>query len=137
MSRSSPPQAEGKHQRNSRRPRHIEGQVVGDRGRPTAVLAAVSTTRRDSASPAGTDNLLVIVWLRTLGDSQRLETKIAEGFPTLSLSERAVVLRMTERMGRVLDHQGRTTHAVPINPWAGTPPTIMGSSEVPSAVTSR
>ncbi|WP_460065313.1 Lrp/AsnC family transcriptional regulator [Streptomyces sp. YKOK-I1] len=92
---------------------------------------------RMCAAITGTDNLLVIVWLRTLGDSQRLETKIAEGFPTLSLSERAVVLRMTKRMGRVLDRQGRTTSAVPLNPWADTPPAIMGSPEAPAAVTSR
>ncbi|MFJ8363572.1 Lrp/AsnC family transcriptional regulator [Streptomyces sp. NPDC093984] len=78
---------------------------------------------RMCAAITGTDNLLVIVWLRSLGDSQRLETKIAERIPTLTLVERAIVLRFTKRMGRLLDGQGRSTGAVPIDPWAHHPGT--------------
>ncbi|MFD5395152.1 Lrp/AsnC family transcriptional regulator [Streptomyces sp. NPDC127097] len=76
---------------------------------------------RMCAAMTGTDNLLVIVWLRSLGDSHRLEEKLAERFPALKLTERAVVLRMTKRMGWLLDDFGRGVGTVPINPWAGMP----------------
>jgi DNA-binding Lrp family transcriptional regulator len=78
---------------------------------------------RMCAAITGTDNLLVIVWLRSLGDSQRLEAKLAERIPTLTLVERAIVLRTTKRMGRLLDGRGRSTGTVPINPWAHHPGT--------------
>jgi hypothetical protein len=76
---------------------------------------------RMCAAITGTDNLLVIVWLRSLGESQRLETRLAERFPTLTLTERAIVLRMSKRMGRLLDSHGRCTSPVPVNPWADIP----------------
>ncbi|MEU0070811.1 Lrp/AsnC family transcriptional regulator [Streptomyces sp. NPDC006332] len=76
---------------------------------------------RMCAAVTGTDNLVVIVWLRSLGDSHRLEGMLAERFPALRLTERAIVLRMTKRMGRLLDDDGRSTGVVPINPWAHMP----------------
>ncbi|MFG2030054.1 Lrp/AsnC family transcriptional regulator [Streptomyces sp. NPDC048825] len=76
---------------------------------------------RMCAAITGTDNLLVIVWLRYLGESQRLETRLAERFPTLTLTERAIVLRMSKRMGWLLDSHGRCTSPVPVNPWADIP----------------
>ncbi|MFI2185179.1 Lrp/AsnC family transcriptional regulator [Streptomyces sioyaensis] len=78
---------------------------------------------RMCAAITGTDNLLVVVWLRSLADSQRLETKLAERYPTLTLTERAIVMRTTKRMGRILDSHGRTTHTIPVNPWAESPAT--------------
>jgi DNA-binding Lrp family transcriptional regulator len=76
---------------------------------------------RMCAAVTGTDNLVVIVWLRSLGDSQRLEGLLAERFPALRLTDRAVVLRMSKRMGRLLDDTGRSTGVIPINPWARLP----------------
>ncbi|MGR4848920.1 Lrp/AsnC family transcriptional regulator [Streptomyces sp. LARHCF252] len=76
---------------------------------------------RMCAAITGTDNLLVIVWLRSLGDSQRLEARLAERFPTLTLTERAIVLRMPKRMGWLLDGHGRSTRPVPVNPWDDLP----------------
>ena len=38
---------------------------------------------RMCAAVTGTDNLVVIVWLRSLGDSQRLEEVLAHRFPAL------------------------------------------------------
>ncbi|RXS87876.1 Lrp/AsnC family transcriptional regulator [Streptomyces sp. TM32] len=76
---------------------------------------------RMCAAITGTDNLLVIVWLRSLGDSQRLETGLAERFPTLTLTERAIVLRMSKRMGWLLDDHGRRTSPISLDPWADIP----------------
>jgi len=70
------------------------------------------------AAVTGTDNLVATVWLRSLGDSHRLETALAERCPALRLTERAVVLRQSKRMGRLLDDDGRSTGVVPINPSA-------------------
>ncbi|GHK05687.1 hypothetical protein SY2F82_74840 [Streptomyces sp. Y2F8-2] len=81
-------------------------------------LSRTAGTRADGVV-SGT----VIVWLRSLGDSQRLETKLAERIPTLTLVERAIVLSTTKRMGRLLDGRGRGTDAVPIHPWAHHPST--------------
>ncbi|GAA2606112.1 Lrp/AsnC family transcriptional regulator [Streptomyces tubercidicus] len=76
---------------------------------------------RMCAAITGTDNLLVVVWLRSLADSQRLESRLAERYPTLTLTERAIVMRTTKRMGHILDTAGRTTHTIPVNPWAELP----------------
>ncbi|MFI8849400.1 Lrp/AsnC family transcriptional regulator [Streptomyces sp. 891-h] len=80
---------------------------------------------RMCAAMTGTDNLIFIVWLHSLGDSQRLEESLAKRFPTLELTERAVVLRMTKRMGWLLDDLGRATSVVPIDPWAGMPQDLL------------
>lgn len=65
----------------------------------------------------GASNLLITMWLRSLADSQRIEGLLAQHFPGLVLNDRAVVLRVAKRMGRLLDDAGRSTGVVPIDPW--------------------
>ena len=65
----------------------------------------------------GADNLMMSVWLRSLGDTQRLEQRLARHLPALELTDRAITLRTEKRIGTLLDEAGRRTGAVPIDPW--------------------
>ncbi len=71
------------------------------------------------ASVTGPHNLLFTVWLHTIQDVQRLETRLGERLPHLQLRDRAIVLRQTKLMGRLLDARGRAAGVVPVDPWAG------------------
>jgi DNA-binding Lrp family transcriptional regulator len=70
------------------------------------------------AAVTGADNLVMTLWLRSLGDVQRLEAELARRLPALTLTDRAVTLRAVKRMGCLLDEAGRITDVVPIDPWA-------------------
>ncbi|WP_367127989.1 Lrp/AsnC family transcriptional regulator [Saccharothrix sp. HUAS TT1] len=70
------------------------------------------------AAVTGADNLVLTLWLRSLGDIQRLEAELARRLPALTLTDRAVTLRAVKRMGCLLDERGRITDVVPIDPWA-------------------
>ncbi|MGW3966702.1 Lrp/AsnC family transcriptional regulator [Amycolatopsis sp. NPDC005003] len=70
------------------------------------------------AATTGADNLVLTLWLRSLGDVQRLEAELAGKLPALTLTDRAVTLRAAKRMGCLLDDRGRITDVVPIDPWA-------------------
>ncbi len=70
------------------------------------------------AAVTGADNLVMTLWLRSLGDIQRLEAELARHLPALTLTDRAVTLRAAKRMGCLLDDNGRITDVVPIDPWA-------------------
>ncbi|MFC5092992.1 Lrp/AsnC family transcriptional regulator [Amycolatopsis plumensis] len=70
------------------------------------------------AATTGADNLVMTLWLRSLGDVQRLEAELAAKLPALSLTDRAVTLHAAKRMGCLLDDTGRITDVVPIDPWA-------------------
>jgi len=70
------------------------------------------------AAVTGADNLVMTLWLRSLGDVQRLEAELARRLPALTLTDRAVTLRAVKRMGCLLDETGRITDVVPIDPWA-------------------
>nr|WP_133901891.1 Lrp/AsnC family transcriptional regulator [Actinophytocola oryzae] len=72
---------------------------------------------RMCAAVTGADNLMMVLWLRSLGDIQRLETELARRLPALTLTDRAVALRAVKRMGCLLDDD-RITGVVPIDPWA-------------------
>ncbi|NUT52975.1 MAG: Lrp/AsnC family transcriptional regulator [Saccharothrix sp.] len=70
------------------------------------------------AAVTGADNLVMTLWLRSLGDIQRLEAELARRLPALTLTDRAVTLRAVKRMGCLLDETGRITDVVPVDPWA-------------------
>jgi DNA-binding Lrp family transcriptional regulator len=70
------------------------------------------------AAVTGADNLVMTLWLRSLGDIQRLEAELAAQLPALTLTDRAVTLRAVKRMGCLLDDSGRITDVVPVDPWA-------------------
>lgn len=71
-------------------------------------------------SVTGPNNLLFTVWLRSVSDVQRLEAKLAERLPVLSLVDRAIALRQTKLMGHLVAPGGRETGIVPVDIWADT-----------------
>jgi DNA-binding Lrp family transcriptional regulator len=84
----------------------------------TATLLTGLPEVRLCAAVTGADNLLMTLWLRSLGDIQRLEVELARRLPALTLTDRAVTLRAVKRMGCLLDDDGWITDVVPIDPWA-------------------
>ncbi|MER8160818.1 Lrp/AsnC family transcriptional regulator [Streptomyces sp. NPDC094472] len=56
----------------------------------------------------GGRNLLLMVWLRTLGDLPRLEAAITERSSHVTIVDRATVLHTVKQMGRLLDAEGRS-----------------------------
>ncbi|MEU9998364.1 Lrp/AsnC family transcriptional regulator [Streptomyces sp. NPDC050848] len=70
---------------------------------------------RLAVSVSGSDNLLVMVWLRGLHAIDPFEAQLAERFPNLTISDRTVFLHSRKRMGRLLDTTGRATGLVPFS----------------------
>jgi DNA-binding Lrp family transcriptional regulator len=70
------------------------------------VRAAMTTT--------GPHNLFVAVWLRSLGDVQRLEVELTTNLPHLVVVDRTVEIRPIKRIGHLLDKHGWTTGRIPI-----------------------
>lgn len=83
----------------------------------TARSLALLPGVRLCAAVTGASNLLITVWLRSLGESQRFEALLARRLPDLTLNDRAVSLRVAKRMGRLLDAAGRSAGVVPVDPW--------------------
>ena len=91
--------------------------VAPDVLEPTARAVAGVPHVRLCAAVTGSSNLIVTVWLRSLGDLQRLEALLADRFPGLGVDDRAVALRIPKRIGWLLDEAGRSLSAVPIDLW--------------------
>lgn len=89
--------------------------------RTAAALTELPEVRLCAAT-TGADNLVMTLWLRSLGDVQHLEAELAGKLPALTLTDRAVTLQAVKRMGCLLDDTGRITGVVPIDPWAPTAP---------------
>ena len=70
------------------------------------------------ATIAGTHNLLITVWLRTVDEIHRLEAELAARHPQLAVADRMVMLHTVKRMGHLVDARGRSTGTVPLGPWA-------------------
>ncbi|MFF1260451.1 MULTISPECIES: Lrp/AsnC family transcriptional regulator [unclassified Streptomyces] len=70
---------------------------------------------RLAVSVSGSDNLLVMVWLRGLHAIDPFEAHLAERFPHLKVSDRTVFLHTRKRMGRLLDTTGRAVGHVPFS----------------------
>ncbi|RAG83099.1 Lrp/AsnC family transcriptional regulator [Streptacidiphilus pinicola] len=92
-----------------------------DLGGVARALATVPSVRF-IATTAGTHNLLVTLWLRSVDEVHRLEVDLAARCPTLAVLERTIVLHSAKRMGRVLDADGRSSGTVPMGPWATSAP---------------
>lgn len=86
-------------------PQHLE---------PTARSLAALPDVRLCCALAGQRNLLLMVWLRSLGDLPRLEAVISERSPHLTVVDRAACLHTVKQMGRLLDGEGRSVgHMAP------------------------
>lgn len=70
---------------------------------------------RLAVSVSGSDNLLVMAWLRGLYAIDPFEAHLAERFPRLKVSDRTVFLHSRKRMGRLLDATGRAIGHVPFS----------------------
>ncbi|MFF7456554.1 Lrp/AsnC family transcriptional regulator [Kitasatospora sp. NPDC008115] len=70
---------------------------------------------RLAVSVSGSDNLLVMAWLRGLHAIDPFEAQIAERFPQLKVSDRTVFLHSRKRMGRLLGSTGLATGHVPFD----------------------
>jgi len=73
----------------------------------TAHQLAVLRETRMCCALTGPHNLLLMLWLPTLGDLPRFEAALVERMPGLDVADRAVCLRTLRQMGRLLDGAGR------------------------------
>lgn len=80
-------------------------------------IATLGQVRLCAAVTGGKSNVVVTVWLRSLGDSQRLEHLLSSRVPGLTVQDRAIALRIPKRVGWMLDDAGRARSVVPIDPW--------------------
>lgn len=64
-------------------------------------------------SVSGSDNLLVMVWLRGLHAVGPFEARLAERFPHLKVGDRTTFLHSRTRMGRLPDTTGRAIGYTP------------------------
>ncbi|WP_171171962.1 Lrp/AsnC family transcriptional regulator [Streptomyces sp. I05A-00742] len=64
---------------------------------------------------SGPQNLIAIVWVRSLVDTQELEVRLAARLPHLRITDRAIALRAVKLMGRLLDTEGRANGFVPVD----------------------
>lgn len=58
-------------------------------------------------SAAGPHNLVLVVWLRQLGDVTALEARIEDALEGVEISDRCIALRPLKRAGHLIDVQGR------------------------------
>lgn len=85
-------------------------------GWPIATKPAARAEVRLCAAVTGSDNLVMTLWLRSLGDIQRVEAELATSLPQPTLTDRAVTLRAVKRTGCLLSESGHTTEVVGISP---------------------
>jgi DNA-binding Lrp family transcriptional regulator len=69
---------------------------------------------RAAMTTTGPHNFYLAVWLRSLGDVQRLEVELATRLPHLVVVDRTLQIRPIKRIGHLLDEDGWTTGRVPI-----------------------
>jgi DNA-binding Lrp family transcriptional regulator len=80
---------------------------------------------RMCAAVTGKQNLFIAVWLRTLADIARLEIALTRRFSQLTITDRAIVLRTSKRMGHTLDEQGCSAAMTPMDIWSDpNPPSL-------------
>jgi DNA-binding Lrp family transcriptional regulator len=79
----------------------------------TKVLSGVREVR-SCAITSGPHNLVVDVWLRTMGDVHGFEAHLSRRLPRLTIDDRSVVLRTVKHMGRLLDCDGRCVGVIPL-----------------------
>lgn len=79
-------------------------------------LAALPETRL-VATVTGSANIFTTLWLRNIGDIQRMEIALRNQLPTLAVTQRVVGLRTVKRMGHLFDQEGCRDGVQPIAPW--------------------
>ena len=90
---------------------------------PPTRLAAVARAAanlpetRLAAGMTGTENLLLITWLRDAADLPDLQARLATRFPDLTVVRQAVCLRTLKHLGRLLDERGLAAGSVAIDIW--------------------
>ncbi|WP_043268094.1 Lrp/AsnC family transcriptional regulator [Streptomyces sp. CT34] len=70
------------------------------------------------AGITGRHNLLIVAWVRSVDDIQRLETRVTEKVPGIVISDRAVALWPMKLSGHLLDEHGYRLGTVPIDGWS-------------------
>ncbi|MCM2393588.1 Lrp/AsnC family transcriptional regulator [Streptomyces albipurpureus] len=80
-------------------------------------LATLPETRSCAITTGGSTNVVHSTWLRSLHDAHRLELLLAERYPALRITDRAVTLGHVKRTGRLLDDEGRSIGIVPMDVW--------------------
>ncbi|MFG2222738.1 Lrp/AsnC family transcriptional regulator [Streptomyces sp. NPDC048644] len=92
-------------------------QVPSDTVEHTARVIAGMRDIRLCAGITGRHNLLVIAWVRSVDDVQRLETRVTGKAPGLVIGDRAVALWPVKLSGHLLDENGYRRGTVPIDGW--------------------
>lgn len=81
--------------------------------RAAADLEVAVPELRFCSTVAGSENALLVVWLRAIADLPEVERRLEARLPGLRLTDRRMVLRTMKLMGQILDEEGRYTGTVP------------------------
>ncbi|NHP13801.1 Lrp/AsnC family transcriptional regulator [Rhodococcus sp. IC4_135] len=84
-------------------------------GHAALTISAMPEVRR-CTGVTGRDNLLIVAWARSVDDAQRLEGRLCEALPGLSIADRVISLWTMKLNGHLLDERGYRVGAVPISP---------------------
>ncbi|MEU7003849.1 AsnC family transcriptional regulator [Nonomuraea sp. NPDC046570] len=77
---------------------------------------------RMCAAVASSTNLALIVNLRSFEHLEELLIRLTRGFPSVSVTERRLILRQVKIYGRMVDEDGRCVQVIPADPWAAIDP---------------
>ncbi|MER5183998.1 AsnC family transcriptional regulator [Streptomyces sp. NPDC002896] len=72
---------------------------------------------RNCAAVTGNHNLVVQAALHSVSDVLRLETRLTDTHPGLTVTDRTMTLRHDKLLGRILDPHGRSIGVVPPDVW--------------------
>lgn len=100
------------------------GQCPADKLDTTAHALTHLPEIRGVSTHAGTHNMFIAVWLRSLEQVQAFETEVSRHLPHLRIVDRTTVLRPVKIIGRLLDEDGWSVGAVPTDvrtPWVPGP----------------
>ena len=87
---------------------------VAERDEVTRQVGAIPGVKAIT-SVAGPDNLLIKVGLRTLSALDDIEARLARSVPSLTITDRRVVLRPVRLASRLVDERGRATEVVSLD----------------------
>lgn len=94
------------------------GELAAGRWQDGTAFAAGLPEARACTVVAGSVNLHLTVWLRSMSHLQDVEARLAVLEPRLEVVDRSIVLSTPKRMGALLQG-GRRTGAVPVDPLEG------------------
>ncbi|MFD4022312.1 Lrp/AsnC family transcriptional regulator [Streptomyces sp. NPDC058576] len=96
-------------------------QVPSDAVETTARRIAGMQDVRLCAGITGRHNLLVIAWVRSVNDVQKLETRVSEQAPGIVIADRAIALWTAKLSGHLLNEHGYRRKTIPIDAWGPLP----------------